>query len=144
MQVIPKKKIQTIILPFLPSSNLSYLFSPQILRPLPLLYFLAPLPLYNLHQKSVLFLFLYAIPYSHLIPTTSSRKSKLRKDNTDFCPFLTLLLYSPRLHHISSQASTGTSSGDSRPLPPQVRLRVRPNANQSQAFFVELQGENLL
>lgn len=56
MQAIPKKILQTILLPFLPSPNLSYHYSPQILRPLPLLYFLPSLSLYNLHQKSVLFL----------------------------------------------------------------------------------------
>ena len=86
MQVIPKISLQTILLPFLPSSNLSYHYSPQILRPIPLLYFHASLALYNLHQKSVLFLFHYAIPYSHLISPTSYIKSKLRKDNTDFFP----------------------------------------------------------
>lgn len=86
MQVIPKISLQTILLPFLPSHNLSYHYSPPILRPLPLLYFHAPLALSNLHQKSVLFLFPYAIPYSHLISPTSSIKSKLRKDNTDFFP----------------------------------------------------------
>lgn len=84
MQVIPKISLQTILLPFLPSHNLSYLFSPTILRPLPLLYFLPSLALSNLLQKSVLFLFHYDSPYSHLIPQTSSSKSKLRKDNTDF------------------------------------------------------------
>ena len=92
MQVIPKISLQTILLPFLPSSNLSYLLSPPILRPLPLLYFLASLTLYTLHQKSVLFLIPYAIPYSHLISPTSSIKSKLRKDNTDF--FSSLLFFS--------------------------------------------------
>lgn len=78
MQVIPKKNLQTILLPFLPSSNLSYHHSPPILRPLPLLYFLPSLTLSNLHQKSVLFLSPYALPYSHLISPTSSIKSKLR------------------------------------------------------------------
>lgn len=78
MQVIPKKNLQTILLPFLPSANLSYHHSPPILRPLPLLYFLPSLTLYNLHQKSVLFLSPYALPYSHLISPTSSIKSKLR------------------------------------------------------------------
>lgn len=78
MQVIPKISLQTILLPFLPSHNLSYLLSPPILRPLPLLYFLASLTLSNLHQKSVLFLSPYAIPYSHLISTTSILKSKPR------------------------------------------------------------------
>ena len=78
MQVIPKKNLQTILLPFLPSSNLSYLHSPPILRPLPLLYFLPSLTLSNLHQKSVLFLSPYALPYSHLISPTSILKSKLR------------------------------------------------------------------
>lgn len=89
MQVIPKKNLQTILLPFLPSHNLSYLYSTPILRPLPLLYFHASITLYTLHQKSVLFLIPYALPYSHLISPTSSIKSKLRKDNTDF-----FLLYS--------------------------------------------------
>lgn len=135
MQVIPKISLQTILLPFLPSSNLSYHLSPPILRPLPLLYFHATLTLYTLHQKSVLFLIPLALPYSHLISPTSSIKSKLRKDNTDFCPFLTLLLSSPRLPHISSQASTGTSSGDSRPLPPQVRLRMPSTAKSVSSFF---------
>lgn len=78
MQVIPNQKLQTILLPFLPSSNLSYLLSPPILRPLPLLFFHAPLTLSNLHQKSVLFLIPYAIPYSHLISPTSILKSKPR------------------------------------------------------------------
>lgn len=78
MQVIPKISLQTILLPFLPSSNLSYLLSPPSLRPLPLLYFHAPLTLSNLHQKSVLFLSPYAIPYSHLISPTSILKSKPR------------------------------------------------------------------
>lgn len=78
MQVIPNQNLQTILLPFLPSSNLSYHYSPQILRPLPLLYFHAPLTLSNLHQKSVLFLFPYAIPYSHLISPTPILKSKPR------------------------------------------------------------------
>lgn len=45
MQVIPKISLQTILLPFLPSHNLSYHYSPPILRPLPLLYFHAPLTL---------------------------------------------------------------------------------------------------
>lgn len=84
MQVIPKISRQTILLPFLPSHNLSYLFSPPILRPLPLLYFHSSLTLYTLLQKSVLFLIPLALPYSHLISPTSSSKSKLRKDNTDF------------------------------------------------------------
>lgn len=144
MQVIPNQNLQTILLPFLPSSNLSYHLSPPILRPLPLLFFHPSLTLSILHQKSVLFLSPYAIPYSHLISPTSILKSKLRKDNTDFFSFLTLLLISPILPHISSYSSTGTSSGDSRPLPPQVRLRVHPNANQCQVKSVELQAENLL
>lgn len=84
MQVIPKQNLQTILLPFLPSHNLSYLLSPPSLRPLPLLYFHASLTLSNLLQKSVLFLSPYALPYSHLISPTSSIKAKLRKDNTDF------------------------------------------------------------
>lgn len=78
MQVIPKQNLQTILLPFLPSSNLSYLLSHPILRPLPLLFFLAPLTLYNLQQKSVLFLIPFAIPYSHLISPSSILKSKPR------------------------------------------------------------------
>lgn len=86
MQVIPKISLQTILLPFLPSHNLSYHHSPPILRPLPLLYFHTPLTLYTLHQKSVLFLSPYALPYSHLISPTSILKSKPRKDNTDFFP----------------------------------------------------------
>lgn len=56
MQPIPKKILQTILLPFLPSSNLSYHYTPPILRPLPILYFHDPLTLSNLLQKSVLFL----------------------------------------------------------------------------------------
>ena len=84
MQAIPKKNLQTILLPFLPSHNLSYHFSPPILRPLPLLFFHPSLTLSNLLQKSVLFLIPYAIPYSHLISPSSILKSKLRKDNTDF------------------------------------------------------------
>lgn len=118
MQVIPKISLQTILLPFLPSHNLSYQYYTPILRPLHLLYFHASITLYTLIQKSVLFLSPLALPYSNLISQTYSIKSKLRKDNTDFCPFLTPLISSPRLPHISSQASTGTSSGDSRPPPP--------------------------
>lgn len=78
MQVIPKISLKTILLPFLPSHNLSYLYSPPILRPLPLLYFLASLTLYSLLQKSVLFLSPLPLPYSNLISPTSSRKSKPR------------------------------------------------------------------
>lgn len=86
MQVIPNQNLQTILLPFLPSSNLSYHYSPQILRPLHLLYFHSSLTLYTLLKKSVLFLIPLALPYSHLISPTYSIKSKLRKDNTDFFP----------------------------------------------------------
>lgn len=78
MQVIPNKNLQTILLPFLPSSNLSYLISTPSLRPLPLLFFLAHLTLSYLLQKSVLFLRPYARPYSHLISPTSFLKSKPR------------------------------------------------------------------
>lgn len=135
MQVIPNQNLQTILLPFLPSSNLSYLLSPPILRPLPLLYFHASLTLFSLLQKSVLFLIPLALPYSHLISPTSSIKSKLRKDNTDFFSSLLFFSFPPRLPLISSQASTGTSSGDSRPPPPQVRLRVHPKRQSVSSFF---------
>lgn len=144
MQDIPKISLQTILLPFLPSYNLSYHYTPPILRPIPLLYFHAPLTLSNLHQKSVLFLIPLALPYSHLISTTSSLKYKLRKDNTDFFP--SLLFFSFPLDYLS--AALKPRPGPVRGTPDPSHLKFDfvclQRRNQCQAFFVELQAENLL
>nr|DAM21112.1 MAG TPA: hypothetical protein [Caudoviricetes sp.] len=119
MQVIPNQNLQTILLPFLPSSNLSYHHSPPILRPLPLLYFHASLTLYSLHQKSVLFLIPLALPYSHLISPTSSIKSKLRKDNTDF--FSSLLFFSFPLDCLSLALKPRPGPVRGTPDPPHLK-----------------------
>ena len=144
MQVIPNQNLQTILLPFLPSSNLSYLLSPPILRPLPLLYFLASLTLSNLLQKSVLFLRPYALPYSHLISPTSSIKSKLRKDNTDF--FSSLLFFSFPLDCLSLALKPRPGPVRGTPDPPHLKFDFvcLNSANQCQVKSVELQAENLL
>lgn len=144
MQVIPKKSLQTILLPFLPSHNLSYLLSTPILRPLPLLYFHDSLTLSNLHQKSVLFLIPYALPYSHLISPTSSIKSKLRKDNTDF--FSSLLFFSFPLDCLSLALKPRPGPVRGTPAPPHLKFDFvcLNSANQCQVKSVELQAENLL